>query len=111
MKKIFLIYLLLFNSSITFAFATAKEIKIDVQFDSKPNSPFYDYPLHIKKMIKINSNKNMTNIVMAQSRIVNKFPYTLALLVKSTEPVINEITLQFNLVNYSFNQLGGIIAQ
>ena len=47
---------------------------------------------------------------MTQSKIVNNFPVTLTMLVKS-KVSDNQVSLQFNLVHYGFNRGGSIITQ
>lgn len=113
MKKIIFTLgcLFYFYSSFALASTPVKEIMLNIQFDSAPNLPFYDKPLHIKHTVRINPNQEINHIVMTQSGIVNNFPVTLAMLVKSIALTNNQTTLQFNLVHYGFNQGGSIITQ
>lgn len=113
MKKIFLATCLmfLFPSSLIFASTPVKDITLNIQFDSIPNKPFYDKPLHINKTIKFDSTQKKNNIVMTQSNIANNSPVTIAMSVKLAELISNSAALQFNLTQYGFNQGGNIITQ
>lgn len=94
-----------------FASTPPKDITLNIKFDSEPNGSFYDKPLHINKTITMSMNDKTNNIIMTQSKIVDNFPVTLVMLVKSVETNQNQVTLQFNLINYGFKQGGSVITQ
>jgi hypothetical protein len=82
-------------------------LKIHVQFDSES----YGMPLHFNNTVKIDPQQKENRIVMTQSEVVNNFPVTVALVVKAENVKNNQVTLQFNLLNYGFKQSGGIYTQ
>jgi hypothetical protein len=105
------LFLFVIQPSLLFAYDSNKELTVNIQFDAKPNDPFYDKPLHINKIIKIPAVLTTNSIVMTQSHIVKNSLVTLAMLVKPVEIDGNQVTLQFSLINYGFEQAGSVITE
>jgi hypothetical protein len=113
MKRICILLLTLFalHSSFISANTNKKNITLNIQFDSAPNPPFYDHPLHIRKIIKLNTAHPAESIVMTESKIMDDFPVTLVMLVKPVNFTNKQLTIQFHLLHYGFKQAGSIITQ
>src|SRR5579872_2317041 len=109
MKKLLLVLLGMFSLQV-FAASPAKELTLHIQFDAQPSGVFFDKPLHVDKIIKINS-ESKNNIVMTQSKVSDNSPVTLVLMVQPVAVENDQLTLQFSLVNYGFNQPKSVITR
>lgn len=114
-KHVYAILIALLTFSVSSAFAMReipKEITLHVQFDSKPNSAFYQTPLHFNKTVTINTAETSNVILMEKSDIANNFPVTVVMFVQpSLDKENHEATFKFNLVHYGYMQSSSIISQ
>src|SRR6266498_3788588 len=105
MKKFFIYFLIFFSQCSSLFAMPINNMILKIQFDSNPNKPFYNQPLHLKQVIHIDPAQSTNQLVTTESKIENNFPTTIALLIKPTQLTNNKVALQFNLVHYSFEKL------
>jgi hypothetical protein len=87
-------------------------IKLNVQFDLlQPKPPFDDKPIHVNKVMKLDRFQQDYSVVMTETRVVNKFPVTLTLLVKPMDVTDKQMMAKFLLVQYGFIKQNSVISE
>ena len=91
--------------------APNQQVTLKMEFESLPNPSFYKEPLHLTSTIKLDPTLHRQFIVATQSDLVEDAPVTTTMLVTCRSLSANEVSLQFNLVNYGFNRSAALITQ
>ena len=91
--------------------APNQQVTLKMEFESQPNGSFYKNPLHLNNTIKLNPELHRQVIIATQSDLVDDSPVTTTMLVTCRSISANEVSLQFNLVNYGFNRSAALITQ
>ncbi len=111
MIMIFLIIWLMVNTSHATVNHSINQLKINMQFHSKPNKDFFNQPVFMEKTIQIDPILNKPTIISTQSTLMNNLPVTIAMLLKITKINNDQITLHFDLMSYGFSKSGTLIAE
>lgn len=92
----------------------ASKLKININFDwNQTQEDSKDYfsgkPIHILKTVYLDKDQNDYKVAIALSKVVNKLPVTLALLVKPTNITEKHTELAFSLFQYGMLPNTGIV--
>src|SRR5688500_7466712 len=102
-KNIRQLVFIFIGSFLTFSEAIAHQINVKINFDWMQSNRVFNEKLHIDKQVIFDTEANDYKIVMSSTKMDEKFPVTLALLVKGSKLNSTDLMLTFLLVEYGYN--------
>lgn len=110
-KNIIILFCLCLFVQLSYALPKSRKVFLNVVLDSISQPYFLKTPLHIQKKIKFDAHQSGSMVVGAQSEVSHENAKTVAVLVNTPQISDEEVTLHFQILQYSYNRKGSILAR